>query len=291
MCVRAARDAAAGVINEEGGTAAFIEAMFLGLAKGAASRQVVAAAAAAIFRCSAEYGKCQSEIEGLVQDRLGLIAKALHAQVAVGLATGTNFHSASSIVHPSTLLRANAAKHHGFQNRELLSEVPDRELRKRKRGSRRRPAAGGGNKHEDMEAQAETIPMDPVDDGGDTDMDQTEADTTKEVEAVANPNTGHQASSRTTDHTQAETDTKELKAEVFLQAAQHQQEGKLEKTVNDYNKVTTVGTLVAAEPARLAAWLASFSAPSPAEERAEAVARARVSATLAKDREARFNTR
>jgi hypothetical protein len=237
----------------------------LGLAKGAASRQVVAAAAAAIFRCSAEHSKCQSETEGLVQDRLGLIAKALHAQVAVGLATGTNFHSASSLVHPSTLLRANAAKHQGFQNRELLSEVPDRELRKRQRGSRRRPAAGGGNKHEDMESQAETIPMDLVDDGRDTDMDQTEADTDtkKEVEAVAKPNTGHQASSMTTDHTQAETDTKELKAEVFLQAAQHQQEGKLEQTVNPH-KVTLgtfmCGSMERAEAARSAARRARFSA-------------------------------
>ena len=133
--------------------------------------------------------------------------------------------------------------------------------------------------------------MDLVDDGGDTDMDQTEADTKKEVEAVANPNTGHQASSRTTDHTQAETDTKELKAEVFLQAAQHQQEGKLEQTVNPHNKVTTVGTHVElAVAARLAARFARFSAPSPAEERKEAAARARceVSATLAKDHFARF---
>ncbi len=154
----------------------------------------------------------------------------------------------------------------------MLSEVPDRELRKRQRGSRRRPAAGGGNKHEDMESQAETISMDLVDDGGDTDMDQTEADTKKEVEAVANPNTGHQASSRTTDHTQAETDTKELKAEVFLQAAQHQQEGKLEQTVNPHK--VTFGTfmmerseaartaLLQQQDARSAARLARFTAVS-----------------------------
>ena len=128
-------------------------------------------------------------------------------------------------------------------------------------------------------------PKDLVDDGGDTDMDQTEADTKKDVEAVAKPNTGHQASSRTIDQSQAVIDTKELKAEVFLQAAQHQQEGRLEKTVNDHNKVTTVGTDVElAEAARRAARFARFAAKDPAEERKEAAARARceVSATLAK---------
>ncbi len=129
--------AEAGVLlKEEVGDAAWVEAMFVGLAKGAASRQVVAAAAAAVVRCFMEKYSGVSKVEVLVQDRLDLIAHSLRAQVAEGLASGAEVRSAANLVSPGALLRANAAKHQGFHRPELVSAVPERELRRRQRGRR-----------------------------------------------------------------------------------------------------------------------------------------------------------
>jgi hypothetical protein len=135
----------------------------------------------------------------------------------------------------------------------------------------------GVTKHEDMES---AIPMDLVDVGGNTDMDQTEADTKESVEAAVDPNTGHQA--------------------------RHQQEVKLENTANDHNKVTTVGTaeelaVAAKRTAREALFRAApaeaLSRPAQTKEevmnelkkKQEAALRVRceVSAILARDHAAR----
>ncbi len=48
------------MMQEERGEAAIIEAMLEGFARGAAFRQVVAAAAAAVYRCAAEKVKGMS---------------------------------------------------------------------------------------------------------------------------------------------------------------------------------------------------------------------------------------
>jgi hypothetical protein len=147
------------LLKKEVGDAAWVEAMFVGLAKGAASRQVVAAAAAAVVRCVMEQYRGVSKVEVLVQDRLDLIAHALRAQVAEGLASGAEVRSAANLVTPGALLRANAAKHQGFDRPELISAVPERELRRRQRGRRRTTAIVGceGERFKEQVAEEEAM--------------------------------------------------------------------------------------------------------------------------------------
>jgi hypothetical protein len=130
-----------------------VVAIFEGLARGAASRQVVAAAAAAVFRCaSATCRSTCSEVERHVKDRLGLIAQPLRAQVAEGLATGSSSRNAAHLVSRDTLVRSNAAKHQGFQSDVLISEVPLGVLRNRQRGARKKELA---KEAEEQSKQAE----------------------------------------------------------------------------------------------------------------------------------------
>lgn len=73
-------------------------------------------------------------VDDLVDDRLNMIRPVLHAQAVHGLQTGLSPHSARGLVPDVDCLRANAARHVGFDREDPLSSVPARQLKNLQRG-------------------------------------------------------------------------------------------------------------------------------------------------------------
>jgi hypothetical protein len=128
------------------------------VAAAGASRQVVAATLAAVVRLRRERlgDKLPDEIEALVGSRLEALRPVLRAQTLAGLASGQPQHRPPEAVSPAVRLRANAARHLGFELGVPLCSLSDAELRRAQRGSRSQAglddadAAGGGQTGEGL---------------------------------------------------------------------------------------------------------------------------------------------
>jgi hypothetical protein len=115
-----------------------VQDIMVGLVVGGASRQVVAAAVAAVVRAYASLGRSEESLPGLpaedlvvsreVNERLQALAKPLYAQVVAGAPS----HSARGLVAPDVQVRANAAKHQ-FMHEKPFSQVSMKEIRRAQR--------------------------------------------------------------------------------------------------------------------------------------------------------------
>ena len=72
-----------------------------------------------------------------VDARLAALRPVLIAQATEGLATGVNHHSPAGLASPESIVRANVARHSGFDNPKLVSEMSKGDLRRCQRGSRK----------------------------------------------------------------------------------------------------------------------------------------------------------
>eukprot|EP00746_Dinoflagellata_sp_MGD_P011296 gnl/MRDRNA2_/MRDRNA2_123632_c0_seq1.p1 gnl/MRDRNA2_/MRDRNA2_123632_c0~~gnl/MRDRNA2_/MRDRNA2_123632_c0_seq1.p1 ORF type:complete len:330 (-),score=74.12 gnl/MRDRNA2_/MRDRNA2_123632_c0_seq1:85-1011(-) len=111
--------------------------MMIGVVHGGASRHVAAAVAAAIMRCKADLHKHVCDDADLiiedVQQRMQAIIPALAAQSKAARSSGVNVHSARGLITPEQNLRANAAKHVGFETEKPFAQMTNQELRRRQR--------------------------------------------------------------------------------------------------------------------------------------------------------------
>ena len=105
------------------------------IANSRASRQVVAATAAALWRLERDPPSCAPcDTDALVDDRLAALRPVIEAQTMAGLATGTPQHRPPASVPTTTRLRANAARHIGFELDCHLSDLSTQEIRAMQRG-------------------------------------------------------------------------------------------------------------------------------------------------------------
>ena len=131
----------------EGMQESVVVAVMQGLVRGGASRHVVAAAAAAIYRSALATangdlgGTDDPFIEAEVHARLQAIRPSIRAQVKVAEVGGHNCHSAAGLVPPDTLVRANVAKH-DFVLGKPFARLSSLELRRAQRGGRQRMQRG-----------------------------------------------------------------------------------------------------------------------------------------------------
>ena len=63
------------------------------------------------------------EVEATVSDRLQLLRPVLAAQATHGLSTGSDRHSPTGLMHHDAILKANVARHAGFDDPKLVSEI------------------------------------------------------------------------------------------------------------------------------------------------------------------------
>jgi hypothetical protein len=122
------------------------------VAAAGASRQVVAATLAAVVRLRRERlgDRLPKDVEALVGSRLEALRPVLRAQTVAGLVSGQPQHRPPEAVWPAMRLRANAARHLGFELSVPLSSLSDADLRRAQRNCRTQAvlddadAAGGG---------------------------------------------------------------------------------------------------------------------------------------------------
>ena len=97
---------------------------------------LLAAAVRAATASSTRTGSHDGLVDELVDDRLNLIRPVLHAQTLAGLETGENPHTAKGLVDDEKILRANSARHAGFNKDKLISKTTDKELKHLQRSGR-----------------------------------------------------------------------------------------------------------------------------------------------------------
>ena len=76
-------------------------------------------------------------VNATVSDRLNLLKPVLQAQATHGLTQGRDCHSAAGLVPHESVVRASVAKHAGFDNPKLISEMSKKEVRAVQRGATR----------------------------------------------------------------------------------------------------------------------------------------------------------
>ena len=114
--------------------------MLTAIVTASASRQVVAAAVSALWRLeNADTSEMDNQIDKLVGSRLDALRPVLAAQTLEGLTTGLPQHGPPDYVSTSLRLRANAARHVGFEGGRTLSEISNREIRALQRGRNHEP--------------------------------------------------------------------------------------------------------------------------------------------------------
>jgi hypothetical protein len=118
-----------------------VDAMFTALAKGHASRQVVAAAVAAVLRTSVSSGSLEPP-GAEVAARLDALRPCIAAQVSASAQLGHNFHSCRGLVEPAVKLRGDIARHSGFDGN--FAELSEGDMKAMQRASSRAKKAAAG---------------------------------------------------------------------------------------------------------------------------------------------------
>ena len=123
-------------------------AMLAAAVQAGASRHVVAAAAAALWRLAAEAPQATAEmdedVKALVDDRLSLLKPVFTVQTLFAIQTGESRHTARGLVSHESMCMANEARHTAFDSPKPLSQMALGEVRRRQRGGRK---ADGVAKH------------------------------------------------------------------------------------------------------------------------------------------------
>ena len=80
------------------------------------------------------------DVEATVSDRLNVLRPVLTAQATQGLATGQDCHSPAGLTKQENIIKANVARHAGFGNPRLVSEMTKQEIRSIQRSSKKKAA-------------------------------------------------------------------------------------------------------------------------------------------------------
>jgi hypothetical protein len=112
-----------------------VDTIFTALAKHHASRQVVAAAVAAVLRTSVSLGAASEPPNDEVAARLDALRPCIAAQVSASAQLGHNLHTCRGLVPPVVKLRGDIARHSGFDG--SFTELTEGDMRDLQRAASR----------------------------------------------------------------------------------------------------------------------------------------------------------
>ena len=124
--------------------AELVQAAVHGAVSAGASRQTAAAVACAALRCLCMPGQPEENgdkvaiaVDASIVDRLRAIEPTLQAQKLAASSTGRDCHSARRLVADVDHLRANVARHAGFNSDKKVTDYSHKELKQIQRGGKR----------------------------------------------------------------------------------------------------------------------------------------------------------